>query len=141
MCLDESVTCVACAGIEEGRDKSVKTLLNLSLKQGVEALANLVKQRLQDKGCVPSFISVHLSVTRSGFVAGEFTPCIKAYVEKENFTRDRLELLDKVQRAFACHKFGPSRRMRKSFVLIAGDGRDGSVLWVAKLLLLPCPNS
>lgn len=57
-------------------------------------------------------------------------------MEEGTFIRDRLELRSHVQCAITSDKFGPSKKIRNSFVLTAGDGQEGSVLLVAKVLLL-----
>lgn len=47
VCMDEMVRFVASAGIEGERSESMKTLLNVFSKPGVEKLADLVGARLQ----------------------------------------------------------------------------------------------
>lgn len=43
---------------------------------------------------------------------------------------------NKVQRVTACDESEPSNKIRNSFVLIAVDGEEKSVLWVPRMLLL-----
>lgn len=43
----------------------------------------MVKERLKVQICTLPFQSVHLSVSRNGLVIGEYTTCLKNYVEKE----------------------------------------------------------
>lgn len=42
-----------------------------------EVLVVLVKKRLQDQSSIPFLQFVHVSVTRSRFVVGGHTPCLK----------------------------------------------------------------
>lgn len=49
-------------------------LLNIFSNHGVNAMAELMKEKLQNPGCVPSFRLAYLSVSRSAFVAGVHTP-------------------------------------------------------------------
>lgn len=99
------------------------TILTIFSNHGFEVLADLVKKRTRNQGCAPSFLSDHLSMSRSGFVAGGHTPYLKDYVEERNFILDRPGSRNHVERIFSYEKFGPSRRMRNSFGLTAGDGR------------------
>lgn len=57
-------------------------------------------------------------------------------MEEGKVIRDKLELEHEVQRIFAGHKFGCSRRMRNRFVFVGDDGEERSVLRIAKLLPL-----
>lgn len=41
---------------------------------------------------------VHVSVSRSEFVEGGYASCMKEYVERGNFIRDRLGLRNQIQR-------------------------------------------
>lgn len=78
------------------------------------------------------FISLH---QEAGFCEW-YNPFLRGYVEEGNFNSDRQELRNKFQRVFAWDKFGPGRRTQNNFVLIAGDGENGSMLWLARVLLL-----
>lgn len=82
------------------------------------------------------FRSVHVSVSRSRFAACGYTLFLKDCVAEENFMQSRLELWNLDQREFACDKFRPSKKMRNSFVLTVGVGKDRLVLWIARVLLL-----
>lgn len=63
-------------------------------------------------------------MSRSGFVAGGYTPFSEEYVEDEIVIGDSLERRNKAQRVFGYENFGPSRTMRNSFVLIFGADED-----------------
>lgn len=70
------------------------------------------------------------------FPAGWYTSFLIDLVQEENFIRDKQDLRSRIQHVLVCDKFGPSRRMPSSFVSFTGDGEDGSVLWLAIVLLL-----
>lgn len=55
------------------------------------------------------FKTVHLFVSRSGFVKGGYTPCLKDYVEKWNFICVRTQFRQQVQRLFSKKDFGRER--------------------------------
>lgn len=80
-------------------------------------------------------------MSKSAFSAGEYTQCLKDYVEDKTFIRDRKELWNHVQRVFAPDNLGSSRRMRNSFVLLPRDLKDIYVLKVVIKLLLFCLGS
>lgn len=80
VCWDKIVRCLPAAGIEENRHENVTTFRSIFSKLDVKIPADLVKERLQDQGCTPYFQSVHLSMSRSGVVAGGCTPCVKDFV-------------------------------------------------------------
>lgn len=65
---------------------------------------------------------------------------MKDYVGEGNFLLNRPELWNQVQCVLACDQLGPSRRMQVSFVLVAVNGEDTSVLWLATALRLFCLN-
>lgn len=100
-----------------------------------------MEARLQDRDCAPFFQGASLSVSTSGFFAGVYTLCLKNYVEVEDCIRDRSKFCTQLQRVFPCDKFGPSKRARNPFVLIAGCGEEGSVLRMPGVLLLFHPNA
>lgn len=104
-------------------------------KHRVEELEDLAERRLHDQGRVPSFLSVYLYVSRSMFVTDKFTPHLRDNTIKRNFIRDGPELQNQVLDVFACEKFERSRRVENSFMLIVGNAEDGSVLWLARVLL------
>lgn len=70
-----------------------------------------------------------------------YAPRLKDYVDEENIFRDRPVLLIHFQRVFAFDMYGTIRRIWNSFVFIASDGKDGSVLWAAWVLPLFCLTS
>lgn len=119
----------------------MKPVLNIFLKPVKEALTDRVNERQQDQVCAPAFQNVHLSVSRSGFVAGRYNPCLKDYMKNGSLTGDRPALWNQVPRVLAFDGIEPSKRMQDRFVLIAGNGEDGSVLWVVRVLLLFRINS
>lgn len=82
VCSDKIARCVGNAGIETDRNENVTKLLNVCLMLEVEILVDLVKERRLDQGFALSFRSVHLSVSKSGFVAGRNTSCVKNYVRR-----------------------------------------------------------
>lgn len=135
-CLEEIVRYVASARIRKVRKENVTTLLHVFWKHGIEVQAEFKKERLHNRGCEPSFRSVHLSLSRSWCVVGGYTPCLKEYVEEGNLIPDRLECQTHVQRVIACDKLGPIRRMLYSFAFNAGNEEGWSVLREARVLLL-----
>lgn len=96
---------------EEQRNKNVRTFLIMFSKYDFELLADAVKKRAEDRGCAPHFRSFHLSLSRSAFVVGAYTPYLKDYLEEGSYIRERSELQNQLERVLACNKFGPSRRM------------------------------
>lgn len=78
---------------------------------------------------------------RDGFVAGRHAPCLRHYVEEQNFIWDRMEIQNLLQSIFSWDKFAPSRRMCKRFVLIAIDDERSSSLSVARERLVFCLNA
>lgn len=55
MYMDEFVRCVASAGMEVERCENVITFLNVLSLHALEELTDLVKGKVQDQGCAPSF--------------------------------------------------------------------------------------
>lgn len=132
---NESASFVASAGMEEDRNKNMIKLLNIFLNHLIDVLAEIVKERLQDQGCVQSFRSVRVSVSRSGFVAGGYTLCLKDYVKKGQVIRDRTQMWNRIRHVFFCDNFEPNNRKQNNFVLVAGDDGEGTVHWVVRVLL------
>lgn len=57
-------------------------------------------------------------------------------MEEERFIHDIPVLKNQALSVFAYDNRGAKRRMRNSFVKIAGGGKDGTVLWAATKQLL-----
>lgn len=55
VCFDKIVKCASSTGMETERIDTVTTIFNIFLKHGVEVLAEIVKEKLQDQECAPSF--------------------------------------------------------------------------------------
>lgn len=92
MCLNEILRCVVSTKIGEERNKNVTKSPNMFSTRGVEVLADLGKERVQEQSCARSFQSVYFSVFRNGAFANVYMPCLKNYVEKGNFIGDRPKL-------------------------------------------------
>lgn len=56
-------------------------------------------------------------------------------MEERNFTRDRPDLGNQLQRVTAREKFGSSKRIQNSFLLIPSVDENGSVFSVTSVLL------
>lgn len=132
--------CATNARIKQEINDNVTKVLGMFSKYAIEVLVDLLKGRIQDQCCPRCFQRVHLAVYRSGLVVGRDTPCRKYYVEEKIFIRDRPKLWNHLHCVIACPKFGRNSRMQASFVLIVGDGEDGSVVCVGTVLLLPHRN-
>lgn len=75
MRLDEIVSHIPGREKQEERNKNGKTIINIFQKNFVDVLLDLVKESQQNEGCTQSLKSVHLSMSRSGFLADCYTPC------------------------------------------------------------------
>lgn len=117
-------------------NEKMKTLLRMFSNHRIQLLIHLLKETPNNQGCAQFERSDHLSVSKSGFVAGGCTPCLELYVEQRNFICDRSKLWNNILPVLAGAKFEAIRRMQNSFLLNAGDDNRRSVLWVAELLLL-----
>lgn len=96
VCLDEIVGFVTSEMIKERRLENVTTSLNISSSHSVEVLAILPKERLRDQSCVLSSRSIHLSVSRSQFIADRYTLCQRDSVKNGTFIPDRPEIENQV---------------------------------------------
>lgn len=87
----EIVGLVASATIEEDESENVITLPNMISKNVVDELADLSKVIEQEQGCVPSYRSIHLYVSRNWLIAGGYTPRVKDYIlEETHFVKECL---------------------------------------------------
>lgn len=88
-----------CVASEERKDEmnwNMKKLLNIFIRNGIEVLLDMVKERVQDEYCAPFLKSVHLSKLRGGFLASGYAPSLQDYVQKRNSIRERWELQKQV---------------------------------------------
>lgn len=109
MFFGEITNCDAAGVREHVMSKNVKTVLNILSKHVVEVLVDPVEERLQDRGYARSLRSVHLFSLRSKIIAGGYTSCLKDYVKKRSFIRDRPKLQNPFPLEFSCDKFGRAR--------------------------------
>lgn len=77
-------------------NQKLKTVLKTFSNHGVEVLVGLLKERLQDHGSAPSLRSFYPSVSRSVFVGGGYSMCMKDYVKEGSSIRDRPDLRNQV---------------------------------------------
>lgn len=81
----------------------MRTLLNMFSKHYVDVLVDLLNERSQDQVCVRSLERVQHSVSRRGFVADGYNPCLQNYVADGTFFCDNAKLRNQAQRVL----FGP----------------------------------
>lgn len=111
--------------IEEHKNKNMTTLPNALSKPGTKVLADLVKEILQNQGCVPSLRNGYLSLSRSVCVVVGYTTCLGNYVEQGDSIGHCPELQNHRHYVAACNKSESIRKIQNSFVLIAGNAENG----------------
>lgn len=75
-----------------------------------------------------AFQIVHLSVSKTRFVAGGNAPYLEDYVEEGRFICDITQVQYQAQHVLDSDGFEPSRRIWYRFLLIAGDERGQCIL-------------
>lgn len=72
---------------------------------------------------------------RNGYILEGFVTMRKRITMK--MAHSKLEVWPrKVQRGFGTNKFGSSRNLKSSFVLLVGESGENTKLWVAEILLV-----
>lgn len=115
---------------------NVKTQLSIVSKHTIEIQVDILKGWPRTQDCAQSLTDVHLSVSRGRFVASRYAPFQNEYVKEKILIHDKQSIQNQIQHVFGCHKFGRSKDMQNTLVLVAHYSEEWFLLTVAKVILL-----
>ena len=118
--------------------KHFKDTYNVLGNDALRMFVTLLTERCRNVDIHFSEPGTILTLVKSGYIVGGFTPSLKDVDVLNNFISTEGQTNSPLirQRVFATHEFGPNKVPMYSYVLIRGESGGKEGIWVAKVLLL-----